>query len=113
MVLAGLYGVLSQFVGQRRREIGIRMALGADRASILNMILRRGLVLIGLGLGIGLLASPATEQSLRSFLFGVSPLDVWTYLGVTMLLIAVGVLAALIPARRAACTEPTHALRAE
>jgi len=113
MVLAGLYGVLSQFVGQRRREIGIRMALGADRASILNMILRRGLVLIGLGLGIGLLASAATEQSLRSFLFGVSPLDVWTYLGVTMLLIAVGVLAALIPARRAACTEPTHALRAE
>lgn len=113
MVLAGLYGVLSQFVGQRRREIGIRMALGADRASILKMILRRGLVLIGLGLGIGLLASAATEQSLRSFLFGVSPLDAWTYLGVTVLLIAVGVVAALIPARRAACTEPTHALRAE
>lgn len=113
MVLAGLYGVLSQVVGQRRREIGIRMALGADRASILNMILRRGLALIGIGLGIGLLASAAAEQSLKSFLFGVSPLDAWTYLGVTALLIAVGLIAALIPARRAALTEPTHALRAE
>jgi predicted permease len=113
MVLAGLYGVLSQFVGQRRREIGIRMALGADRASILSMILRRGLALIAVGLGIGLLASAATEQSLRSFLFGVSPLDPWTYVGVTAVLVAVGILAALIPARRAAGTEPTNALRAE
>jgi ABC-type antimicrobial peptide transport system permease subunit len=105
--------VLSQFVGQRRREIGIRMALGADRASILRMILRRGLVLICVGLGIGLIASAATERSLHSFLFGVSPLDPWSYVGVTGLLIAVGVLAALIPARRAAGTEPTDALRAE
>lgn len=113
MVLAGLYGVLSQIVGQRRREIGIRMALGADRALILRMMLRRGLVLIGIGLGVGLLASLAAQQSLKSFLYGVSTMDVSTYVTVTAVLIAVGMLAAFIPARRAASIEPTQALRAE
>jgi ABC-type antimicrobial peptide transport system permease subunit len=113
MVLAGLYGVLSQIVGQRRREIGIRMALGADRALILCMMLQRGLVLIGIGLGFGLLASLAAQQSLKSFLYGVSPMDASTYITVSALLIAVGMLAAFIPARRAASIEPTQALRAE
>jgi predicted permease len=113
MVLAGLYGVLSQIVGQRRREIGIRMALGADRAMILGVMLRRGLVLIGIGLFVGLLASLATEQSLRSFLYGVSPMDGLTYASVTAILLLVGILAALIPARRAASIEPSEALRAE
>jgi len=113
MVLAGLYGVLSQIVGQRRREIGIRMALGADRALILRMMLQRGLVLIGIGLGVGLLASLAAQQSLESFLYGVSPMDGATYVTVSAALIAVGMLAAFIPARRAATIEPTQALRAE
>ena len=113
MVLAGLYGVLSQIVGQRRREIGIRMALGADRVLILGMMLRRGLLLIGVGLGIGLLAALGAEQSLKGFLYGVSPLDATTYIAVTFTLLAVGTLAALIPARRAASIEPTEALRAE
>jgi predicted permease len=113
MVLAGLYGVLSQIVGQRRREIGIRMALGADRALILRMMLQRGLVLIGIGLGVGLLASLAAQQSLKSFLYGVSPMDAATYISVSAVLIAVGMLAAFIPARRAASIEPTQALRAE
>ena len=113
MVLAGLYGVLSQIVGQRRREIGIRMALGADRALILRMMLQRGLVLIGIGLGVGLLASLAAQQSLKSFLYGVSPIDPATYITVSAVLVAVGMLAAFIPARRAASIEPTQALRAE
>jgi len=113
MVLAGLYGVLSQIVGQRRREIGIRMALGADRALILRMMLQRGLVLIGIGLGVGLLASLAAQQSLKSFLYGVSPVDAATYLAVAAVLIVVGMMAALIPARKAASIEPTQALRAE
>ena len=113
MVLAGLYGVLSQIVGQRRREIGIRMALGADRGLILSMVLRRGLALIGIGLGVGLLASLGAVQSLKSFLYGVSPMDIPTYLAVAIMLLAVGSLAALIPARRAASIEPTQALRAE
>lgn len=113
MVLAGLYGVLSQIVGQRRREIGIRMALGANRTLILQMILRRGLLLIAVGLGVGLIASLGAVQALKSFLYGVSPVDAATYLGVAIVLLAVGTLAALIPARRAASIEPTQALRAE
>jgi putative ABC transport system permease protein len=113
MVLAGLYGVLSQIVGQRRREIGIRMALGADRREILQMMLRKGLLLISIGLAVGLLASLATERSLTSFLYGVSPMDAITYVGVMVTLLLVGVLAALIPARRAASIEPTQALRAD
>lgn len=113
MVLAGLYGVLSQIVGQRRREIGIRMALGADRREILQMMLRKGLLLISIGLAVGLLASLATERSLTSFLYGVSPMDAITYVGVMLTLLLVGILAALIPARRAASIEPTQALRAE
>ena len=113
MVLAGLYGVLSQIVGQRQREIGIRMALGADRVSILAMMLRRGLILIGFGVAIGLLASFGIERTIKSFLYGVSPMDAITYAGVVVLLLLVGTAAALIPARRAASIEPTEALRAE
>lgn len=113
MVLAGLYGVLSQIVGQRRREIGIRMALGADRRWVLTMMLRRGLKLIGAGMGLGLLISFATVRSLRSFLFGVQPLDAITYASVVLLLLGLGMLAAWVPARRAASIEPSEALRTE
>jgi predicted permease len=113
MVLAGLYGVLAQIVGQRRREIGIRMALGADRKWVLAMMLRRGLMLIGAGMGFGLLISAATVRSLRSFLFGVQPLDATTYASVVLLLLALGTLAAWVPAQRAASIEPTEALRSE
>ncbi len=113
MVLAGLYGVLSQLVGQRRREIGIRMALGADRRSILGMILRRGFILIGSGIIVGLAASVGAEQWAKSFLYGVSPVDGMTYIGVVLILVLVGTLAALVPARRAALVEPTQALRGE
>jgi ABC-type antimicrobial peptide transport system permease subunit len=113
MVLAGLYGVLSQIVGQRRREIGIRMALGADRTWVLAMMLRRGLTLIGAGMGVGLLISFATVKSLRSFLFGVQPLDAPTYAVAMILLLALGTVAAWIPARRAASIEPSEALRTE
>jgi putative ABC transport system permease protein len=113
MVLAGLYGVLSQVVGQRRREIGIRMALGADRRWVLTMMLRRGLMLIGIGMGFGLLISIATVRSLRSFLFGVQPLDAMTYAGVVIALLLLGTLAAWVPAQRAASIEPSEALRTE
>lgn len=113
MVLAGLYGVLSQLVGQRRREIAIRMALGADRKSVLGLILRRGFILIGAGMVIGLGASVGTERWMKSFLYGVSPVDVITYVAVVVVLVLVGTLAALVPARRAASIEPTQALRGE
>jgi len=113
MVLAGLYGVLSQVVGQRRREIGIRMALGADRQWVLAMMLRRGLVLIGAGVGFGLILSLATMRTMRSFLFGVQPLDALTYAAVIILLSALGMVAAWVPAHRAASIEPSEALRTE
>jgi predicted permease len=113
MVLAGLYGVLSQLVGQRRREIAIRMSLGANRVSILVMILRRGFILIGIGVGAGLAVAVGAEQWVKSFLYGVSPIDWMTYTGVVLTLVLVGTLAAFIPARRAALIEPIQALRGE
>jgi ABC-type antimicrobial peptide transport system permease subunit len=89
------------------------MALGADRASIVGLILFRGFLLIGIGLVVGLIASVIAEQWVKSFLYGVSPVDSVTYVGVVIVLVLVGVLAALVPARRAASIEPTQALRSE
>jgi predicted permease len=113
MVVAGLYGVLAQVVSYRRREIGVRLALGATRQSILTMILRQGTVLVGAGIMAGVLISLFSGKLVKSFLFGVKALDGWTYAGVIVVLIVVGTLAALIPARRAAAVEPIQALRDE
>jgi putative ABC transport system permease protein len=113
MVLAGLYGVLSQLVGQRRREIGVRLALGATRGSILRLILRQGSLLIAVGLVAGLVASQAAGRLLRSFLYGVEPTDMVTYLAVALLLVAVGLVAGLLPAQRASHIDPMTALRCE
>jgi putative ABC transport system permease protein len=113
MVIAGLYGVLSQLVSYRRREIGVRMALGATRLSVARLILRQGSVLIGLGLGVGLLLAFATARLIKGFLYEVQPLDMWTYLAVAVTLSVIGLVAAFIPARRAASIEPMEALRTE
>ncbi len=113
MVVAGLYGVLAQLVDYRRREIGIRLALGATRESILAMFLRQGSVLVVAGLVVGLVLAFATSRFVKSFLFGVKPVDMLTYSGVVALLLVVGTLAALVPARRAAAVEPIQALRDE
>jgi len=111
MVVAGLYGVLSQLVGYRRREIGVRMAVGATRQSVAQMILKRGSILIGVGLAVGLLLAFPAESLIRSFLYEVHPLDAWTYVAVLIALPAVGLIAALLPARKAATIEPIEALR--
>jgi putative ABC transport system permease protein len=111
MVVAGLYGVLSQLVSYRRREIGVRMALGASRQSVAQMVLRQGSILIGAGLGVGLLLAFATERLIKSFLYQVHPLDVWTYVAVLLTLPAIGLIAALLPARKAASIQPMQALR--
>ncbi len=111
MVVAGLYGVLAQLVSYRRREIGVRLALGATRQSILTMVLRQGSVLVGAGIAAGVVLAIATGRLVKGFLYGVKPVDVWTYLGVIVLLLLVGMLASLIPARRAAAVEPIQALR--
>jgi predicted permease len=113
MVIAGLYGVLAQLVGYRRREIGVRMALGATRQRILGMFLRQGAVLVLVGLVLGCVVAFWGGRLVKSFLYQVKLLDGWTYIGVALLLLLVGSLAALIPARRAAAVEPIEALRDE
>jgi predicted permease len=113
MVVAGLYGVLSQLVSYRRREIGVRMALGATRASVAQLVLRQGSILVGIGLCAGLLLALGTGRLVKSFLYQVHPLDGYTYAAVAVLLSVIGLAAALIPARKAASIQPMQALREE
>jgi putative ABC transport system permease protein len=111
MVIAGLYGVLAQLVSYRRREIGVRMALGATRESIAKMVLRQGGMLIGIGLVVGLVLAAFTGQIVKSFLYNVKPIDIATYCGVALLLLIVGSIASVIPAHTASTIEPMEALR--
>lgn len=111
MVIAGLYGVLSQLVSYRRREIGVRMALGATRGSVAQLVLRQGIIVIGAGLAVGLILAFAFGRLIAGFLYQVKPLDAWTYVAVALALPAIGLIAALVPARRAASIEPMQALR--
>jgi ABC-type antimicrobial peptide transport system permease subunit len=111
--LVGIYGVISYVVSQRTREIGVRMALGASRGTVRGMVVRRGLLLSGGGVLLGLIAAGPLSRLMRSLLYGVSPIDPITYLAVGVSLIAVAVLASLIPAVRAAGVDPGSALRVE
>jgi predicted permease len=107
----GIYGLLAYMVGQRSREIGIRMALGARRWDVLKLILRKGLVLAGVGIVVGMIVSAATASMMASLLYGVHPHDLRVFLAVPLLLFAVAVLASYIPARRATKVDPMFALR--
>jgi predicted permease len=107
----GIYGVIAYGVTQRFREFGIRQALGADRRSILTLVLRRGMATTAVGLGLGLAGAFAVTSMLESQLFGVSSRDATIFAGVTLLLLAVALLACYIPARRATLVEPVRALR--
>jgi predicted permease len=109
----GLYGVISYSVGQRTREIGVRMALGAQRASVYRIILLEAGWLAISGVAGGALCSLATNRLLRSLLFGVSPWDMATLLTVACLVIVSALLASYLPAHRAASINPMEALRAE
>ena len=111
--LIGIYGVISYAVSQRRREIGIRLALGARQAELRRMFVRSGLVLAAIGVAIGLTAAAGLMQLMKSLLFGISPLDPLTYLLVPVVLIGAAVLASYLPARRASAVDPVEALRAE
>jgi predicted permease len=113
MVMAGLYGVLSQLVSQRQQEVGIRIALGATRESILALFLRQSWRLIAVGIVAGLAASLLATRLVQSFLFNVPVLDPLSYLAAAFGLALVGTVAALIPARRASRVEPMVALRNE
>jgi len=109
----GIYGVLSGSVTERTREIGVRAALGATRSDILALVLRQGMTMTCIGLGLGLCAALAAARALEAMLFGVSWLDRLTYFGATVLLFVVAGVACLIPARRAASIDPMKALRTE
>jgi predicted permease len=111
MVFVGLFGVLSQSVGYRRHEIGVRVALGASRRSIAQLILRQGSILIGSGLAIGLLLALGMGRWVKSFLYQVQPLDWLTYVAVAFSLVTIGLIASILPARRAASIQPMQALR--
>ncbi len=109
----GLYGVVAFSVARRTREIGIRMVLGARRTDILSMLVGEGMRLTLWGVGLGLALSAALTRALSSMLFGVTPADVATFAGVSLLLGAMGAVASALPARRAARLEPMRALRDE
>jgi predicted permease len=113
LAVIGIYGIMSWSVGQRRQEIGIRMAVGADGASILRLILGRGLKLSCAGLVIGLGASLALTRLLSTLLFEVSPHDPWILCGVSLFMLAVTAAACYFPARRAMRVDPMDALRSE
>jgi predicted permease len=113
MVIAGLYGVLAQLVSYRRREIGIRMALGATRESVARMVLKQGSVLIGAGLAAGILSGLIAGRLLQSFLYQVQPADLWTYMAVALSLLLIGGAASFVPAHNAASIQPMEALRDE
>jgi predicted permease len=109
----GIYGVVAQSVARRTREIGIRIAIGAPRGDVVGMILRQGMFLVLMGGIVGLLLAGAASRLLISLLFGLSPLDLLTFVGAALLFAAIGLLACYIPARRAARVDPLVALRYE
>ncbi|HVN09978.1 MAG TPA: FtsX-like permease family protein, partial [Patescibacteria group bacterium] len=109
----GIYGVISYSVAQRAPEFGLRMALGAQRRQVFRLVTRQGLRLALAGAGVGLAASAALTRVLGSFLYQVSPFDLFTYGIVILLLTAVGLVASYLPARRAMGVDPLVALRHE
>jgi ABC-type antimicrobial peptide transport system permease subunit len=111
--IVGIYGVLSYTVTQRRREIGIRAALGAQPGELKGMFVRHGLVLAGSGVVIGLGVAAGLTRLMSTLLYGITPLDPMTYAAVPVILVIATVLASYLPARRAASVDPVEALRSE
>jgi ABC-type antimicrobial peptide transport system permease subunit len=109
----GLYGILSYGVARRTREIGLRMALGAQRYSVLSMVIRRGMVLVLVGCGLGVILAIALTRVVASLLYGVTPTDPLTFILTILLLGAVAFVSCWLPARRAARIDPMAALRYE
>jgi putative ABC transport system permease protein len=113
LAIVGIYGVISYAVVQRTHEMGIRMALGADKKDIFRLVIGRGLKLAGIGIAIGLVAPFTLTRLMSSLLYKVSPADPLTIIGSAILFLAAALLASYIPARRASRTDPMVALRYE
>jgi len=111
--IVGLYGVIAYAISQHTREIGIRMALGAQRPALTRMYVREGLILTGMGVLCGISVAFATMRLMSSLLYHVSPMDPYTYVTATLSIIAIAWIATYVPSRRAATVDPLHALRAE
>jgi putative ABC transport system permease protein len=109
----GLYGVIAFAVGQRTREFGIRVALGATQGDVLRLVFRRALLLALIGIAVGVAGSLGLTQFLTRYLYDVKPTDPVTFAGVSLLLLGVALLASWLPARRAAKVDPMVALRHE
>jgi len=111
--VVGIYGVISYTVSQRRREIGIRAALGAQQGELKRMFVRHGLVLTGIGVAIGLGAAAGLTRLMSTLLYGITPLDPVTYVSVPLVLATATALASYLPARRAASVDPVEALKSD
>ena len=111
--LIGIYGVIAYAVSQRTREIGIRVALGAQPASIRRMFVRHGLRLCALGIAIGIVVAAALTGVMKSLLFGVAPIDPITFAAVPLTLLAAALAACYLPARRASAVDPVECMRGE
>ena len=109
----GLYGVVAYSVSRRTREVGIRMAIGAGRGDVMSLVVREGMTLVAVGLGLGVLAALAVGKLLGGLLYGIEPHDPLTFVGVSAVLLAVALAANLLPARRATRVDPMVALRYE
>jgi ABC-type antimicrobial peptide transport system permease subunit len=113
LCVSGIYGLLAYLVSQRTRELGLRMALGAQRGQVMALILRQASWMLLAGLALGLVLAWFSSLLLRMFLYGVQPHDPWTLVAVTLVLLSCGLASAWFPARRAAAIDPMQALRME
>jgi ABC-type antimicrobial peptide transport system permease subunit len=113
LAVLGIYGVMAFSVAQRSHELALRMALGATRVRLVGMVVREGVILAGIGLGLGLVGAYFVGRAMQSMLFGVKPLDVLAFVSVGFVLLASAILACYLPARRAASIHPMQVLRME
>ena len=113
LCLVGLYGVLTYVVTQRTRELGVRLAMGAQRRQLIGLVMRRGALILISGSAMGLALSLSAARIISNMMYGVGPYDAMTLTAATALLVATGLLASYVPARRAANVDPMQVLRTE